>query len=148
IRSASHARCAAAVRQIDAGGAPRNLHGFSHPLFCRGQTPHMPLRAPALTAAPPRRTATDPVALTWLITVRWTTLLAGVGAVVAGRSALEVAAPLPTVIVLLGLCGLSNLWLIWRVRAGGPASVSAAAGLLVCADVLLLTWFLWKSGGV
>jgi len=108
----------------------------------------MPLRAPALTAAPPRRTATDPVALTWLITVRWTTLLAGVGAVVAGRSALEVAAPLPTVIALLGLCGLSNLWLIWRVRAAGPASVSTAAGLLVCADVLLLTWLLWKSGGV
>jgi two-component system, sensor histidine kinase RegB len=108
----------------------------------------MPLQAPALTAIRPRRTATDPVGLTWLITVRWTTLLAGVGAVVAGRSALEVAAPLPTVIALLGLCGLSNLWLIWRVRADRPASVSTAAGMLVCADVLVLTWLLWKSGGV
>jgi two-component system, sensor histidine kinase RegB len=119
-----------------------------HPLSFREER-LMPLRAPALTAtAPLGRTVTDPVGLTWLITVRWTTLLAGASAVLAGRGALEVSAPLPAVIALLTLCALSNVWLIWRVRSTGAATVSTAAGLLVCADVVVLSWLLWKSGGV
>jgi len=54
------------------------------------------------------------VGLSWLITMRWTTLLAGIGAVVAGRRALEIAAPIGIVVaVLIGLA-LTNLWLTWR----------------------------------
>jgi len=90
---------------------------------------------------------TDPVGVSWLISVRWTMLLAGIGALVAGRSALEVSVPLAQAAVLLAVCGASNLWLTLHVRRGG-ADVSTIAGVLVCADVVLLSWLLLRSGGV
>ena len=49
--------------------------------------------------------------------------------------------------MLLAVCGASNLWLMLRVRRGG-GDVSTIAGALVCADVVLLSWLLLRSGGV
>jgi two-component system, sensor histidine kinase RegB len=94
-----------------------------------------------------RTSATDPVGLSWLISVRWTMLLAGVGALVAGRSALEISVPFVEAAVLLAVCGVSNVLLMLRVRRGN-ADVSTIAGVLVCADVVLLSWLLLRSGGV
>ena len=70
-----------------------------------------------------RRESTDPVGLSWLVTVRWTTFVAGAGAVVAGRSALEASVPLPGAAGLLAIFAASNLWLTWRVRAGRTRAV-------------------------
>jgi two-component system sensor histidine kinase RegB len=100
----------------------------------------------------------DAVGLTWLVTVRWTVLVAATGALFAGRTGLGVSLSAPTALLLLIAVAASNLWLTWRIRtsrfsAGSPAgratrgTPDAAAGLLVCADVLLLLWVLWRSGG-
>ena len=89
---------------------------------------------------------TDPVGLKWLVTVRWTVLVAATGALFAGRTGLGVSLSAPTAAVLLAVVAASNLWLTWRIRAGRTRAASAA-GLLVCADVLLLLWVLWRSGG-
>ncbi|MCC7009651.1 MAG: HAMP domain-containing histidine kinase [Acidobacteria bacterium] len=89
-----------------------------------------------------------PVTLTWLVTVRWTTLGAGAGAMLAGHRALEVSAPLVPSVALLLASAASNGWLLWRVRARPAPSLPAMAGLLICADVLLLSWLIWRSGGV
>ena len=91
--------------------------------------------------------ATDPVGLSWLITVRWTMLIAGVGALVAGRGALEVSVPLFQGGILLAVCGLSNIWLTLQVRRRNPSLLGIAGGL-ICADVVLLTWLLLRAGGV
>lgn len=90
---------------------------------------------------------TDPLGLAWLITVRWTTMLAGAGALLAGRRALQIPVPLATTAAAFLFWGISNVWLIWRVRTRVP-SIAIIAGLLICADVILLSWLLWKSGGV
>jgi two-component system sensor histidine kinase RegB len=94
------------------------------------------------------RTTTDPVALSWLVTVRWTTILAGAGAVVAGRTALEAPVSIVAAGSLLAIFAASNLWLTWRVRAGRTSTLIAIAGGAVCADVALLSWLLSQSGGV
>jgi two-component system sensor histidine kinase RegB len=91
---------------------------------------------------------TEPVGLTWLVTVRWTTLLAGAGAMAAGHSALQVSAPIGPAAGLLAACALSNLWLLWRTRSGTDPGLPRVAGILLCADVLLISWLLWRSGGV
>ena len=93
------------------------------------------------------RRDTDPVGVSWLITVRWTALLAGAGAILAGRSALQVPVPTAAAITALGVWGGSNVWLIWRVRRH-DASIATIAGILICADVVVLSWLLLKSGGV
>jgi two-component system sensor histidine kinase RegB len=49
--------------------------------------------------------------------------------------------------LLLAAVAVSNLWLTWRIRTGRTHAAKAAAGLLVCADVLLLLGVLWRSGG-
>ena len=97
-------------------------------------------------AHPRRGAATDPVALSWLVTVRWTTLAAGAGALVAGYSGFGASIPLTPAALLLGLFAVSNLWLTWRVRGRRTTGLNAAAGSLVCADVLLLSWLLLESG--
>jgi two-component system sensor histidine kinase RegB len=99
-------------------------------------------------STPDPRTPTDPVALSWLVTVRWTTLLAGVGAVVAGRTALQAPVPIVESMALLAVFAVSNLWLTIRLRAGRTSKVIAIAGAAVCADVALLSWLLLQAGGV
>ena len=92
--------------------------------------------------------AIDPVGLSWLIIVRWATMLACAGAMLAGKSALEAPVPVTSALGLLAMCGLSNLWLMWRVREGRTEALVTLAGLLVCGDVLVLSWLLFRSGGV
>ena len=90
----------------------------------------------------------DRVGLLWLITVRWTTLVASVGAVVAGKSGLDAGVPVGAASAVLAVFAASNLWLTWRVRRGRVGATAMVAGLLVCADVVLLSWLLLRSGGV
>jgi two-component system sensor histidine kinase RegB len=66
----------------------------------------------------------------------------------AGRSALDAAVPVTPAVGLLAVCGLSNSWLMWRVRAGRTETLVTLAGLLICVDVLVLSWLLFRSGGV
>ncbi len=89
----------------------------------------------------------DVVGLKWLVTVRWTVLVAATGALFAGRTGLGVSLSAPTAMLLLAAVAVSNLWLTWRIRTGRTQAATAAAALLVCADVVLLLWVLWRSGG-
>ena len=89
----------------------------------------------------------DAVGLTWLVTVRWTVLVAATGALFVGRTGLGVSLSAPTALVLLAAVAVSNLWLTWRIRTGRAHAAALAAGLLVCADVALLLGVLWRSGG-
>jgi two-component system sensor histidine kinase RegB len=91
--------------------------------------------------------APETVELSWLVTVRWATLAADLGAILAGRSGLEGSAPLSISLPVLTAFAASNTWLAWRIRRR-PAPAAAVTGGLVCADVLLLTWLLIDSGGV
>jgi two-component system sensor histidine kinase RegB len=91
--------------------------------------------------------ATDPVGLTWLVTGRWTTLAAAAGAVLAGRSGLDARVPVLEVAFVMSAITFSNLWLWWRISRD-RRQVTTAAGLLLCADVVLLSWLLLQSGGV
>jgi two-component system sensor histidine kinase RegB len=93
-------------------------------------------------------TRPDAVSLTWLATVRWTVFVAASGAVLVGRTGLGVSLPAPTGLLLLAAVVVSNLWLMWRIRTGRTHTAVRAAGPLVAADVILLMWVLWRSGGV
>src|SRR5262245_8594294 len=85
--------------------------------------------------------ATDPVGILWLVTGRWTTVAAAVGAVFAGRTGLDAHVPVVAVSAVVAAITLSNFWLWWRVTRGHPR-VTTAAGILVCSDVVLLSWLL------
>jgi two-component system sensor histidine kinase RegB len=91
--------------------------------------------------------SSDAVGLKWLVTVRWTVLVAATGALFVGRTGLGVSLSAPTALLLLAAVVLSNLWLTWRIRTERTFAATRAAGLLVCADVLLLLGVLWRSGG-
>ena len=90
---------------------------------------------------------TDRIELAWLVTVRWTTLAACVGALVFGQSALgiETSVRYPGGAVLIA--ALSNIWLQQAARST-KALPPRVPGLLVCADAVLLAGCLLKSGGV
>jgi two-component system sensor histidine kinase RegB len=91
--------------------------------------------------------APEAVELSWLVTVRWATLAADLGAILAGRSGLEGSAPLSVSLPVLAIFAASNAWLAWRIRRR-PSPPAVLTGGLVCADVLLLSWLLNDSGGV
>ncbi len=99
------------------------------------------------SGAAPARTDTDPVGLSWLVTVRGTTTLAGIGAIVAGRGCFATATSLMPTLLPLAVQALTNVWFAWRVRRG-PTPGPAAAGSLVALDVMILSWLLLRSGGV
>ncbi len=108
----------------------------------------MPLLSPALVRPPDADNSSDPVGLSWLVTVRWTTLLAAAGTVMAGLSGLQASLPLGITTGLVGAFALSNLWLMWRIRGGRSLETVTIAGGFICADVVLLTGLLLQSGGV
>lgn len=89
----------------------------------------------------------DRIELSWLVTVRWTTFLACVGALVFGKTGLGIDSSLRNVSAALLIAALSNIWLQQRARVT-TALPERAPGLLVCADVALLTFCLLNSGGV
>lgn len=97
---------------------------------------------------PARAGATDRVGLLWLVTVRWTTLAACIGAIVAGESGLDASVPVASGGLVLLVVIASNLWLMWRIRRGHDGATRTAAGVLISADVVLLSWLLLSSGGV
>ncbi len=100
------------------------------------------------SSLPLRTGGTDRVGLLWLVTVRWTTLAACVGAIVAGESGLDARMPLVSGTLVLLAVVVSNLWLMWRIRRGHDPAARTAAGVLIAADVVLLSWLLLSSGGV
>ena len=90
---------------------------------------------------------TDRIELSWLVTVRWTTLGACIGALIFGRSALGVeGALLPVAVALL----VSACWNVQLLRAarGAITLPPRTPGVLVCSDVILLAGCLLTSGGV
>jgi two-component system sensor histidine kinase RegB len=99
-------------------------------------------------ARPDGGSGIEPVGLSWLVTVRWTTPLAGAGAIIAGDRALQVSAPIVPAVALVAVSVLSNIWLLWRTQSRPAPQLAAAAGTLICGDVLLISWLLWKSGGI
>jgi two-component system sensor histidine kinase RegB len=106
-------------------------------------------------APPPAPASTDStddsarrIGLSWLVTVRWTTLLAVGGVMAAGRSGLAPGAPVDLALTLIGALGVSNVWLMWRIRRGRARTTLGLAAFLVCADVVALTVLLRESGGV
>lgn len=90
---------------------------------------------------------TDRIELSWLVTVRWTTIVACIAALMFGQSALHIETSLVIPAVALTVSTLSNLALLAASRRGRvlPARVP---GMLVCSDVLVLAGCLMKSGGV
>lgn len=90
----------------------------------------------------------DSLALRWFTTVRWTTLVAGAGAVIAGRNALQAPAPIAPAVVALVVFAMSNVWLTWRARTGSGGDLRRTAPVLMCGDIILLTWLLLRAGGV
>ena len=93
------------------------------------------------------RPVTDPVGLSWLVTVRWTAIAAGLGALAAGRGGLGASAPLASGLVALAAMAVTNLWVAWQLRLRRTPS-RGAAGLLVSFDVLALSYLLRGAGGV
>jgi two-component system sensor histidine kinase RegB len=86
------------------------------------------------------------VGLAWLVTVRWTTVVAGLGATVAAHGAGLLQVPVVTLALALLLWAVSNAWLMWRVRR--EVAPTAMAGSLVLVDVAVLTGLLHVSGGI
>lgn len=97
--------------------------------------------------ARPSRRATDPVELSWLVTVRWTTMVAAIGAVVAGTT-FGVKVPVAGAVGIVAAIALSNLWLMWRIRGRRTAGMTTIAGVIVCGDVLVLSLLILRCGGL
>ena len=90
---------------------------------------------------------TDHIELSWLATVRWTTLAACVAALAFGRTALGLDSALVDVGTGIILAAVSNVWLFTAARRSQTLPTHVP-GVLVCLDVALLAWCLVKSGGV
>ncbi len=90
----------------------------------------------------------DSLALRWFTAVRWTTLVAGAGAVIAGRNALQAPAAVGPAVAALVAFAVSNVWLTWRARSASGGHLRSTAPLLMCVDVALLSWLLLRAGGV
>lgn len=89
----------------------------------------------------------DRIELAWLVTVRWTTLAACVGAIVFGQTALGIDTPLVVITIALLISAATNVRLHQLARTA-TALPPRAPGILVCSDVVLLAGCLAKSGGV
>src|SRR5687768_14401106 len=87
----------------------------------------------------------DPVGLSWLVAVRWVSVAAATAAVIVGDRVLAVAPSWMVAALLIGGAAASNVWLAWRMRRASPAGL--VPGLLVAADVVILSWLLIDAGG-
>jgi two-component system sensor histidine kinase RegB len=94
------------------------------------------------------RADSEQLGLRWFTTVRWITVIAGAGAVFAGRNVLQAPAPIAPAIAALIVFAISNVWLTWRARRATTHDAQLIAPLLMCADVALLSWLLLRAGGV
>jgi two-component system sensor histidine kinase RegB len=87
----------------------------------------------------------DPLALSWLVTVRWASVLASVAAVRVGSEVIGMAPPAWATWLLVGCVASSNVALAWWIRRRRPPVF--APGLFVSADVIVLSYLLVESGG-
>lgn len=90
---------------------------------------------------------TDHIELTWLATVRWTTLAACAAALAFGRTALGLESSLIEAAIGIAAAAASNLWMLSASRSARPLP-RQVPGVLICLDVVLLAWCLLRSGGV
>jgi two-component system, sensor histidine kinase RegB len=88
----------------------------------------------------------DPVGLSWLVAVRWVSVGAASAAVIVGARVLAIAPSWMVAAVLIGAAAASNIWLAWRIRRARVAAL--LPGLLVAADVVILSWLLIDAGGL
>lgn len=89
----------------------------------------------------------DRIELTWLVTVRWTSIAASIAGLLFGHSALGVDGPLAVAGLALIASAVSNLWL-YRQSRHAEMRLSRWPGALVAADVIILAGCLFISGGV
>ena len=94
------------------------------------------------------RADSDQLGLRWFTTVRWITVIAGAGAVFAGRDVLQAPAAVAPAIAALIVFAISNVWLTWRAQQANTRDAQLIAPFLMCADVALLSWLLLRAGGV
>ncbi len=94
---------------------------------------------------PPSRL--DDVSFQWLVTARWTGVLAQTGAVVAGVQGLSHPVSFSVAVSVVLASALSNVWLSWRLSRR-DAVPPTQAGFLIAADVAALSWLLHDAGGV
>jgi two-component system sensor histidine kinase RegB len=106
----------------------------------------MPPSQPALPQpASTLRAYTDPIGLAWLVTVRWASVGAAIAALSVGHRVLGITSPVTGPALAIALTAVSNIILaVWRRRRPLPALVP---GLLVTADVIVLSWLLMRTGG-
>jgi two-component system sensor histidine kinase RegB len=88
----------------------------------------------------------DDVGRSWLVTVRWTAILAALAALAFGSTALHLPIRTGIATALLSASALSNIWLARATRA--RAFSRREAGAFVSADVLILAWCLVDAGGI
>ena len=109
-----------------------------------GERSEIRLRRMAVVIA--SRRSLERVSAAWLVTGRWLSVAAAVATALIALGSPDVSpATLQAVVVVATIAG-SNILLWSRSRSARPISVTSA-GLLVCGDVLLLSWLLSVSGG-
>lgn len=84
--------------------------------------------------------------LSWLVRLRWITVVAQGAAILGAVGVLEDGLPLGPLFALVAIGALSNLFLARRLRGRGPVAASLP-GLVLGLDILLLTGLLYFSGG-
>jgi two-component system sensor histidine kinase RegB len=84
--------------------------------------------------------------LSWLVRLRWITVVAQAATILGAVWILADELPLVPLFSLVAIGALSNLFLARRLRGGAPTTASLP-GLLLGLDILLLTGLLYFSGG-
>ncbi len=91
-------------------------------------------------------TPSSGIPLTWLLRLRWITVLAQTAAILLSMRLLKDELSAGPLLALVALGALSNLALAWRLRKPEPVR-PALPGLVLGLDSLLLTGLLYGSGG-
>jgi two-component system sensor histidine kinase RegB len=86
------------------------------------------------------------LSLTWLVRLRWITVVAQAAAILVAKRLLPEELDIAPLLGLVAFGALSNLALMWRLRKPEPVG-SALPGLVLGLDILLLTGLLYGSGG-
>jgi two-component system sensor histidine kinase RegB len=90
--------------------------------------------------------ATSGISLTWLLRLRWITVVAQTAAILVAKRLLPEELAIAPLLSLVAFGALSNLALMVRLRKPGPVQ-PALPGLVLGLDSLLLTGLLYGSGG-
>jgi two-component system sensor histidine kinase RegB len=90
--------------------------------------------------------ATSGISLTWLLRLRWITVVSQTAAILVAKRLLPEELAIAPLLGLVAFGALSNLALMFRLRQPGPVQ-PALPGLVLGLDSLLLTGLLYGSGG-